>query len=305
MTTTIASLLKRLEAEEGRRGQGDKENLAFLDKLAAQVLHLNELGVATDTKLDELGTYAQELEGRIADLETPPVEPPPVEPPPVEPPPTEKPERIWNSISDWHIKWPSRPGAITEETFEGRRALKMAVLSSDGSPGVGTSEGTTRAQLETDNFVSEGEEAWFRGRFNLPTDFASKVGGWGVNVAEIYFAGEGGTSPPWQIQARGSNLECRSLGGSPLFWSAPLSQFLGKWTTYAYGNKTGPNGWLEMHVNDLSGNAPAIKRQPLPMGKFTGKERFIIQCYYPLNLGAITVYHENEVVMGRTLESVR
>lgn len=288
MTTTIASLLKRLEAEETRRANGTKELWASL----------NAAVVAMDHRV-------KALETPVPPVEPPPKEPPPVEPPPVEPPLTEKPERNWNSISDWHIKWPSRPGAITEETHEGRRALKMSVLPTDGSPGVGTSEGTTRAQLETENFVSEGEEAWFRGRFNLPADFASKVGGWGVNLAEIYFAGEGGTSPPWQFQARGSNLECRSLGGSPLFWSAPLSQFLGKWTTYAYGNKTGPNGWLEMHVNDLSGNSPAIKRQPLPMGKFTGKERFIIQCYYPLNLGAITVYHENEVVMGRTLESVR
>lgn len=300
MTTTIASLLKRLEAEEGRRATGDNELRGFINKLGLITDGLNEQDIATDKRLGIVEDNLATLEARAF-----PVEPPPVESPPAEPPPAAKPERFWNSISDWHIKWPSKAGAITEETHEGRRALKMSVLPSDGSPGVGTSEGTTRAQLETENFVPEGEEAWFRGRFFLPPDFASKVGGWGVNVAEIYFAGEGGTSPPWQFQARGSNLECRSLGGSPLFWSAPLSQFLGKWTTYAYGNKTGPNGWLEMHVNDLSGNAPAIKRQPLPMGKFTGKERFIIQCYYPLSLGAITVYHENEVVMGRTLESVR
>lgn len=274
---------KELEAEIAQRQKGDG-------------LRIKEIEAEEAKRLN--------LEARIARLEAASEGPAPEPEPEPAPVPTEKPVRIWAQLSDWRIRWPSRAAAITELDFEGRRALKMAVLATDGSPGVGTSEGTTRAQLETENFIPEGEEAWFRGRFYLPADFASKVGSWGVNVVEVYFE-KGDGSPPWQIQARGSNLECRSLGGSTVFWSAPLSQFLGKWTTYAYGSKAGPNGWLEMHINDLSGITPAILRKSLPMGSFSGKERFIIQCYYALSLGNITLYHENEVVYGKTLASVR
>lgn len=281
MTTTIASLLKRLESEEKRRKEADGA--------LSEMLTRNFNGL--DTRLHALET------------QTLPAEPPPAQPPPVEPPPpTEKPERIWNSISDWHIKWPSRAGAITEESFEGRRALKMAVLSSDHSPG-GVSS-TTRAQLETEGFLKEGEQAFFRGRFNLPGNFPIPAPGWGVNLAEIY-AEKGDGSPPWQIQVRGDRIQTRYLGGT-LLWDEALPNVMERYVPYALGVKWGKGGWLEMHVDDLSGNHPAIPRQPIgPMlGSFSGNARFIIQCYYPAG-SDITVYHENEVVMGRTLESVR
>lgn len=297
MTTTIASLLKRLEAEEGRRATGDNELRAFIDKLVAITDRLNEQDIAADKRLGIVEDNLATLEARAF-----PVEPPPVESPPAEPPPAAKPERVWNSVSDWHIKWPSRPGAITEETHEGRRALKMSVLSSDGSPGGTTS--TTRAQLETEGFLKEGETAFFRGRFFLPNNFPNPAPGWGINLAEIY-AEKGDGSPPWQIQVRGDRIQTRYLGGT-LLWDAPVEAHVGEYVPYALGVNWGKGGWLEMHVDDLSGAHPVIPNQPIDkmLGSFSGNARFILQCYYPAG-SDITVYHENEVVMGRTLESVR
>lgn len=258
----------------------------------------------------------RELEGKdgLAELlknaplvsESPlPPPPPPPPPPPVEEPPAEKPFRVLDSLADWKGQhWPSRSGAIVETEFAGRRAIHMSVTPSDHSPG-GVTE-TTRAQLETDPFINEGEVVWTRGRFFLPPGFEKKVGSWGVNIVEVYFA-RGDGSPPWQIQARGSRLECRSLGGNTLFWSDDLSKYIGRWVTYAYGSKTARDGssWLELHVDDLSGDHPAIPRRSLPLGSFSGAERFIIQCYYATSLGSIDLYHENEVVFGRSLASVR
>lgn len=298
MTTTIASLLKRLEAEEGRRATGDNELRGFINKLGLITDGLNEQDIATDKRLGIVEDNLATLEARAF-----PVEPPPVEPPPVGQPPTAKPERIWNSDSDWHIRWPSRPGAVTEVDYEGRRALKMAVLSTDGSPG-DTTHTTTRAQRETEGFLKEGEQAFFRGRFNLPSNFPIPAPGWGVNLVEFY-AEKGDGSPPWQIQVRGDRIQTRYLGGT-LLWDAPAKDYVGRYVTYALGVDWGKGGSLEMHIDDLSGEVPVIRRQPIDkmLGSFSGNARFIIQCYYPAG-SDITVYHENEVVMGRTLESVR
>lgn len=220
--------------------------------------------------------------------------------------PSEAPFRILSLVADWKgLHWPSRLGAIAEMMYEGRRAIHMSVLPADGSPGVGTSLGTTRAQLETESFIKEAEEVWTRGRFFLPSSF-SAGSGWGVNIVEPYFE-KGDGSPPWQLQARGLNLECRSLGGSLLFGSVPLTGLKGRWVTYAIGRKNlkDGTGWLELHIDDLSGDHPVVPRHPLPMGSFSGAERFIIQCYYQLSQGAKDLFYENEVVFGRSLASVR
>jgi len=211
---------------------------------------------------------------------------------------------VWNSLSDWNIGWPSRAGAMTELDYEGRRAIKMAVLSTDHSPG-GVNI-TTRAQLETENFIKEGEVAFIRGRFFLPKGFPIPAPGWGVNLVEIY--AENGDGPPvWQIQVRGSAIQTRYLGKNDgLLWDAPAAEYIGRYVPYVLGMKWGKRGWIEMHVDDLSGNDPVISRQPIDkmLGSFSGKARYIIQCYYPTG-SDITLYHENEVVMGPTLELVR
>lgn len=236
----------------------------------------------------------------------------PEEPPPPPPPPTESPSRIISSLAGWKGQhWPSRPGAITEVAdVKGLKAIHMSVLPTDGSPGVGTKEGTTRAQLEDLPSTPEDEEIWTRGRFHLPENFSSGSG-WGVNIVEPYFD-KGNGPPPWQLQARGSYLESRSFDNS-LFGRVELNPLKGFWTTWAVGrlNRADGKGWLELHINDLSGDHPVVPRQPLSLGAgristpFSGHERFIIQCYYQLSQGAKELDHEDEVVFGRTLESVR
>lgn len=283
--------------------------LSQIDIIAA------ELG-DTQTKMQSLRTT---IVDEPEDASPPPVEPPPP-PPPVEPPPSpvEKLVRAWKAVREWRIRWPSRLEAIVEMDYQGRRAIKMAVLYSDHSPGGTTT--TTRAQLETDSVVKEGEIAFFRGRFFLPKGFTAP--GWGVNITELY-AEKGDGSPPWQIQVRGDRIQVRYLGGE-LLWDAPLADYVGRWVTYAIGTAWQTNGWLEMHIDDLSGDHPAIPRRSVfksveipnapagtpkrtVAGSFYGPARFIIQCYYPTSTNGpnITLYHENEVVMGRSLESVR
>lgn len=222
-------------------------------------------------------------------------------------PPVESADEVYDQIADYPEKW----GRNKEVTFQGRPAIEQAVQKTDGSPGVGTSEGTTRAQLGTANKYEPGKKYWFGGSFFLPQGFPTSPPGWGVNLLENYYAGEGGTSPPWELQAREGVLQTQLLGSATNKHSfGPISNFTGRWVDWqvalvpgapAAAGKPAIQGKAEFWLDGKQ----VMQETDVPIGKFSGKMRFIVQTYYSFQFGlsSVTVYH-GILKVGKTRASV-
>lgn len=200
---TIASVLKRLEAEEERRKAGDAAALA----------------------------RCEELEGRIKALEAKPApQPSPVEPPP--PPPAESPKSSFAPdifYGDSFAKFPQKNGqalwqptspsdAVTQVTagFELKGCWRLRV---DDNTGLNITSNPRAEMLSAP--IPNNQEIWWGLAWELPAGFPTSIPGW-WNLAEYYGEPWAG-SPTIEIDLRGNGVgwHTNSEGGNKDIWRAP------------------------------------------------------------------------------------
>lgn len=143
MSTTVASLLKRLKAEEDRRKAGDA------------------------TALGRIG----ELEARVSALEKAPVEPPPIEPPPVESPPSG-----WTKVFSSDFAHGLRGFVFNPPIEPGSDNETLPVCHPDGTCTIGLGPGQGRTELSINNGTdaqkwTEGERLLTKETFYVPVGF--------------------------------------------------------------------------------------------------------------------------------------
>lgn len=227
--------------------------------------------------------------------------PPP--PPAPEPAPAPAPWFDGTTLAAWNQRL-GNPAAMSEVTLDGRPAIKMTVLDSDGErygPTV-----NPRAQLSTRNVLALGREFFWGGYFYLPkSTFGSGISGW-LNLWEMFgepFAG----SPPFEIQVFKDVLRFNrnATYGYDVPWQAPLSGYVDRWVRadahIGVGDRS--SGFVELSI-DGKLVLPRLQMATWDASNSGQPNVAIIQSYRQKGiLPSATVYFA-ETKLGDTLASV-
>jgi Polysaccharide lyase len=222
-----------------------------------------------------------------------------------EPAPTPAPAPFFDGtrLAAWNQRL-GNPAAMTEVTLDGRQAIKMTVLDSDGERFGPTKD--PRAQLSTPHLLTLGKEFFWGGYFYLPSStFGPGIPGW-LNLWEM-FGEPFDESPPFELQVYKNVLRYNRnrTYGWDVPWQAPLTGFLDRWVRVdahlKVGDKT--SGFVELSI-DRKLVLPKLQMATWDASNSGQPNVAIIQSYRQKGiLPSATVYFA-ETKLGDTLASV-